>query len=340
MLKGLCAVADLIKLAYVLAALVAASGCSLAHADDYRPARPRKTEPVKVEPAVVEEPEPAKFVPITEPESAVEATEDAPPPEEPPAASLPPVQHESQTHSSREVSDPKPVGKMPIQTEVDLRPVVPFYTAPWCEPCKPIKARINGNSFPDFRFEERPPTPGMSIPQFGIMGSDGVEYAFMPTSFPVGRQRAELIAAWKRRNPGKPLRGIEKVLFPVPQVQPPMTAQAEFAQAAASTIPDQIRKFLGDEASIVITPSMPINTAMDDGSIVKYQKISAHYKMVSGVPMITLDQPQPQAFVRKFGIWFEADLQGARGNMDEHPPTATLKTSRGDVKIKIGLEPQ
>jgi hypothetical protein len=218
--------------------------------------------------------------------------------------------------------------------------VLPFYTAPWCEPCKPIKAKINGNGFPEFRFEERPPTAGMSIPQFGIIGSDGVEYAFMPTSFPAGRQRLELIAAWSRRNPGRQLPGIEKAKFPVPQVQPPMTGEAAFAQAAASSLPDQIRKFLGDEATIVITPSMPINTAMDDGSIVKYSKISAHYKMVSGVPMITIDQPQPQAFVRKFGIWFEADLQGARGNLDEHPPTATLKTSRGDVKIKIGLEPQ
>jgi hypothetical protein len=101
-----------------------------------------------------------------------------------------------------------------------------------------------------------------------------------------------------------------------------------------------LQQYLGDEATIVITPAQPIKATMDDGSVLKYSKLSAHYKMVGGNPMLTIDQPQPQAFVKKWGLWFEADIQGAKGDLGATPPTAMLKTSRGDYKVKVGLEPQ
>jgi hypothetical protein len=223
------------------------------------------------------------------------------------------------------------VSRDAVPVKTDLRPVVFYFTTTNCPPCARLDKDIEAGKLPWFRFEKRdaPAWYVGSFPAFHYNDASGKGRVLSGYVSP-----NDLVKAWRSANNGKVLR------VPVPQVQPPLTGEAAFAQATASSLPAQIRKFLGDEASIVITPSMPINTAMDDGSIVKYSKISAHYKMVSGVPMITIDQPQPQAFVRKFGIWFEADLQGARGNLDEHPPTATLKTSRGDVKIKIGLEPQ
>ncbi len=101
-----------------------------------------------------------------------------------------------------------------------------------------------------------------------------------------------------------------------------------------------LQQFLGDEATIVITPAMPIKTTMDDGSVLKYSKLSAHYRMVNGSPTLTIDQPQPAVYVRRLGLWFEADIQGAVGDLGAKPPTATLDTTRGKYKVKIGLEPE
>ncbi len=319
MLKGISLIADIIKLAYVLAALLA----SVASADDYRPARPRKPAPVKIEAVapVEAEPEPA----TAEPEPETEPL--------PPAAS--PVERPQSPDLTARDTAPGVAQFPEAPTETlpatDSRPVVYYFTTTNCAPCERLKKDIADGKLPWFRFENRPAPAWYvgSFPAFHYSDSAGKGRVMSGYVSP-----NDLVKAWRSANGGKVLR------VPVPQVQPPMTGEAAFAQAAASTLPDQIRKFLGDEATILITPSMPINTAMDDGSIVKYSKISAHYKMIGNVPTLTIDDPKPQAWVRKFGIWFEADLQGARGNLDEKPPTATLKTSRGDVKIKIGLEPQ
>jgi thiol-disulfide isomerase/thioredoxin len=103
-------------------------------------------------------------------------------------------------------------GRTPATTPAtaDLRPVVYFCTAPWCEPCKPVKARIDAGEFVEFRIVKVDPPQWLidrklTIPMFYFAGSDRGTYYFDPTQWPASSQHHQLVKAWQRRNPGVPL---------------------------------------------------------------------------------------------------------------------------------------
>ena len=106
-------------------------------------------------------------------------------------------------------------------------------------------------------------------------------------------------------------------------------------QTAGSPI-DQFRRYAGDSGTFAFTPAVPINTTMDDGTVLSYSTIQGSYAIVNGVPTIKLVTPLPQVQAHKFFMRFNAAIQDAQY---VPPSSVAIGTTRGRYTIKLEAAP-
>lgn len=241
--------------------------------------------------------------------------------EPPPERLIPEAHTEALPHPAQELPRDETAVTPPEKPSVhqwngflqDSRPLVYFYTMPNCKPCQAVKDDILSGKLWMLKIEMRE-APGWvtTAPAFhyqDVKGDWRIKYGYSGTE---DLTHAMLLSVAKG----------------------PRTGQATAPLGATPS--DQFQKFLGQSGSVSVNPDKPINTTLDDGTIVQYSSITAKYRMVNGQPALYLNGKLPHVITR-VGIGFIKPRIGADIDYFEYLPPTSLKvgTNRGNVVIKL-----
>jgi hypothetical protein len=125
-----------------------------------------------------------------------------------------------------------------------------------------------------------------------------------------------LTRKWQAANPGRSLK-------------PVVTA------SAPTNISGQAARYLGPSGTIVVTPAKPVLAVMEDGTRLTYSKLTCQYTVSGSDITLTLSPPLPEAQVRKFGLWFAAQILGGSTAEKDGKVTATVRTTKGVYRVDL-----
>lgn len=225
---------------------------------------------------------------------------------------------------------PEPIERKP---PVDDRPKLTICVEPGCRPCVALLKEIDAHKLAAFQIEivrkESDDCPKwveyfpaaiftdaqgrtMVMPQ-----QDGGPDIKRPA--PTAER---IIAKWQELNPGTELR-----LAPLLPDDPLFSQLATFVSMFEKFAP-----FVGSEGTITIQPKTPISASLEDGTTLRYSKVSGRYQMVGGIPSFTFDQPFPRVDARKLFLHIGAQVLDAQF---EPPSTIAIGTSKGRYRFKM-----
>lgn len=131
-----------------------------------------------------------------------------------------------------------------------------------------------------------------------------------------------LLNWWKAQHAGEEL--------PVYEVPVPKASGNQ-----AKDFIEQFRLFAGDSGKLSIQPDKPIVAELEDGTMVKYSRINAKWRMVNGQPVVTFGEPLPAVSVLKWRFRISASILDAGF---EPPAAVRVGTSKGRYRISLTEE--
>lgn len=228
---------------------------------------------------------------------------------------------------------PKPEAVEPSPW-IDIRPKLTICIEPGCRPCVQLQKEIAAGKLDAFqitilRKEANEWPEWVEYPPAAIFTDGRGQRMVMPKQDggpEINRPAptaATIIAQWQKLNPGAEL----------PDLCPLMPDDPLFAQLATFvSMFDKFAPFVGNEGTITLQPKTPISASLEDGTTLRYAKVSGRYQIVGGIPSITFEEPFPRADGRVLGLHVGAQILDAKF---EPPSTIAIGTSKGRYRFKM-----
>ena len=94
----------------------------------------------------------------------------------------------------------------------------------------------------------------------------------------------------------------------------------------------QILKFTGGSGTLGLTPDVPVDAVLDNGTSVHFTSLYGRYKASPGGVTITLEKPLPNVVVHKLFLKIGANIMDFQYTP---PPELTVGTSEGRYRISL-----